>query len=77
MAKKGFGCGRAGCKASSAIDESVTFGTGKLDFNGFWENPCKKCKDSWELENKIIAEHQYKPQKTILLGGPKQWLDWV
>jgi len=53
MAKQDFGCGRKECCASSGICESVTFGTGKLSFNGYWEFPCKECEDVWEKENKI------------------------
>lgn len=28
------------CKASTGICGCITYGTGKLDFNGFWEIPC-------------------------------------
>jgi len=28
------------CKVSTDITGSISCGTGKLDFNGFWEHPC-------------------------------------
>lgn len=28
------------CRVSTGIDNSLTFGTGYLDDNGFWEHPC-------------------------------------
>ncbi len=31
------------CKVSTGIHDLLTFGTGKLDDNGFWENPCFEC----------------------------------
>jgi hypothetical protein len=35
-------CKIAGCATSTGIDDSLTRGYGKLDFNGFWEHPCPK-----------------------------------
>jgi hypothetical protein len=37
------------CKVSIAISGHITFGSGKLDFNGFWEKPCPECARAWEL----------------------------
>ncbi len=31
------------CHVSSGIHDCLTFGTGNLDANGFWENPCHEC----------------------------------
>ena len=31
------------CKVSSGIHDCLTFGTGKLDANGFWESGCYEC----------------------------------
>jgi len=28
------------CHVSSGVHDCLTFGTGELDDNGFWENPC-------------------------------------
>jgi len=47
MAKKGFGCERQECSASTSIADQATFGTGLLDEFGFWEFPCEKCEDAW------------------------------
>lgn len=53
MAKKGFGCEREECCASTGIDGSATFGTGGLDCNGYWEYPCEICEQAWsDMENK-------------------------
>lgn len=43
MAKPDFGCGRAECCASTSIAETMTYGTGQLDANGFWEFLCAVC----------------------------------
>jgi hypothetical protein len=37
------GCGRPECRVSTGICGSLTFGTGELDFNGYWEHPCSLC----------------------------------
>ena len=36
-------CGNQGCGVSTGIHEGLTFGSGQLDFNGYWENPCPTC----------------------------------
>jgi hypothetical protein len=33
------------CHSSTGIDDQLTAGQGKLDFNGFWEFPCPECED--------------------------------
>ena len=33
-------CGNPECAVSSGIHEGLTFGSGTLDFNGFWSVPC-------------------------------------
>lgn len=47
MAIKG-GCGNPRCCASSTILETLSFGRGELDQNGFWEIPCYQCARAWE-----------------------------
>lgn len=32
--------GKCGCSTSTGICGSITRGTGRLDFNGYWERPC-------------------------------------
>ena len=44
MAEPDFG---EECCASTDIAGCASFGTGKLDFNGFWEFPCQTCLDEW------------------------------
>lgn len=41
--KKKHGCGDPSCGASTGICESLTFGSGELDDNGYWEKPCAPC----------------------------------
>ena len=53
MAKKGFGCEREECCASTGICGSATFGTGKLSDNGYWEYPCEICKQAWDAMKKV------------------------
>jgi len=52
MAKKGFGCERPECSSSTGVCGSTTFGTGNLDFYGYWEFPCKECENAWKLWEK-------------------------
>lgn len=41
-------CGNPECKVSSTISEHMSFGSGKLDKNGFWEFPCSICARVYE-----------------------------
>lgn len=52
MARKGFGCERWECGASTDVVGEVSFGTGELSIDGFWEFPCKECLDAWRLQEK-------------------------
>lgn len=42
------GCGNSDCCVSTGICESLTFGSGKLDEYGYWENECWDCARAWE-----------------------------
>lgn len=42
-AKADRACGNADCKVSTGICDSLTFGRGDLDDNGYWEIPCGPC----------------------------------
>lgn len=39
----GIGCGQRECCVSTGIHEGFTFGSGRLDFYGYWEIPCHIC----------------------------------
>lgn len=39
----GKACGNPNCKVSNGINDVLTFGSGDLDFDGFWEHPCAPC----------------------------------
>lgn len=41
-------CGNPECCVSTGIHDGLTFGSGKLDYNGFWENPCSVCARGYE-----------------------------
>ena len=36
-------CGNPACGISTGICGSLTFGSGELDNNGYWEFPCERC----------------------------------
>lgn len=46
--KKEKACGNPECGISTGICGSITAGTGKLDFNGYWEFPCYICPKKFE-----------------------------
>lgn len=60
MFRKIFGCKRKKCRASTGICGSITFGTGELDSNGYWEFPCKEC------EKAQYQEDNYSPPKSLM-----------
>lgn len=39
-------CGNRACKVSTGICGSLTFGSGELDPNGYWEYPCEVCAEA-------------------------------
>ena len=41
--KRSKPCGNPRCAVSSGLDEGLTFGSGTLDFNGYWSKPCGPC----------------------------------
>jgi hypothetical protein len=36
-------CGNPDCATSLGVCGSYTFGSGNLDFHGYWEHPCAVC----------------------------------
>jgi hypothetical protein len=57
-------CGHADCGTSSGICEELTFGYGELDFNGYWEFPCRTCATSFEEDRPDMAkEYGVWPEK--------------
>lgn len=41
------GCGRSECRVSTGICGSLTFGSGRLSPEGYWEFPCEKCREAY------------------------------
>jgi hypothetical protein len=44
-------CGDVMCQISTGVHEGYTFGSGGLDFNGYWEKPCGICARDFEEKN--------------------------
>lgn len=42
--------GHERCRTSSTIAETMSFGRGDLDENGFWEYGCYECARAWEKQ---------------------------
>ena len=54
-------CGNPKCGVSTGIHGGLTFGSGKLDFNGFWEFPCIICEKVFqENERRETILHECK-----------------
>ena len=67
--KKMPACGNPECSASTGIhdDEGLTFGSGELSFNGYWEFPCSICARAYEKDHPEVdcwpfAENQTNAQ---------------
>jgi hypothetical protein len=43
-------CRNPKCSVSTGICESLTFGSGRLSHNGYWEKPCAPCARASELK---------------------------
>lgn len=54
-------CGNPECSCSTTIVETLSFGSGELDFNGFWEKPCFICSQHFEKLAKEAGEIEYQP----------------
>jgi len=52
MKKKQFKAppGHDKCRVSTGIHGYLTFGSGRLSGNGFWEHPCGECAKAWEQQ---------------------------
>lgn len=48
MAKRGFGCGRPQCGASTGLGEEPTFGVGFDFMTGYFDEPCEQCARAFE-----------------------------
>jgi len=57
MAKKIPVCGNPDCACSTGIHDGLTFGSGELDSNGYWEFPCRVCAEAWD---KLLPERKQK-----------------
>lgn len=65
------GCNNPDCKVSTGICEGLTFGSGELDDNGYWQIPCGKCARAWEKHHpEDGACWPYKPEDLTEAGVP-------
>lgn len=83
MPNNSAACSNTQCGASSAITEQMTFGTGYLDPNGYWEFPCRACAAAWdarreqrkdELRQQMIDRGEL-PLKVALYMNNAVWLN--
>lgn len=44
------GCCREDCSSSTSVMGVLTFGTGELDDNGYWQHPCRQCEWAWHRQ---------------------------
>jgi len=44
-------CKNDECSISTGIMEDLTFGSGRMTFNGFWEFPCAICARAYEVKH--------------------------
>lgn len=50
--KANIPCGMLDCSVSTAIDdETLTFGRGELDNNGYWQYPCAACAEAYHKKD--------------------------
>ena len=66
MAKSEFGCGRPECGASTNINEDPSFGTGELDYYGFWEYGCYECARAFERLHPDCKCWPYERRDTVV-----------
>lgn len=55
-------CGNPECCVSTTIAGEFSFGSGKLDNNGFWEFPCTICARAMEQEH-LPFEYCWPPEQ--------------
>lgn len=59
-------CGNPKCCVSTGIHDGLTFGSGELDYNGFWEKPCHVCARGYEKMKPSAAPcWPYKDNRTV------------
>jgi hypothetical protein len=49
-------CGNPECSVSTGICDSLTFGSGEVDFYGYWEKPCSICARAHEEKHPKYGE---------------------
>jgi hypothetical protein len=56
-------CGNPECKVSTGIAEELTFGSGKLSDNGYWEVPCLVCARAAEKKDGVAVNSYWPPER--------------
>ena len=62
------------CQVSTAIADFLTFGTGELDSNGFWQQPCNECARAHE--EKFPEDYPCWPFSKIYIDDLKRNKKW-
>lgn len=68
-------CGNSDCRCSTGVHEGLSFGSGRLDKNGFWEYPCRICSRHFqEVERVEIIEQLRREGYSEEAIGEMEWL---
>lgn len=51
-------CSNNECSTSTGVHGGLTFGSGRLTDNGYFEFPCGLCARAWETEHAIDKHHE-------------------
>jgi hypothetical protein len=60
-------CGNKDCAVSTTVLDCLSFGSGELDSNGFWEVPCAKCARAHEIFDKVQTGSYWPHTKEFLV----------
>lgn len=66
-------CGITGCSISTGICGRLTFGSGDLDPNGYWEFACRLCAADHAKEHKEYEEEVWPTEKDSITHDLKTW----
>jgi hypothetical protein len=62
--ENGRWCGSNECCSSTGIHDGMTFGSGRLDNNGYWTKPCRVCAAAFD------AKREERIKKLVDENGP-------
>jgi hypothetical protein len=65
----GAACGNPECGVSTGVVSGLTFGSGELNDNGYWEHPCFECARAYEADNPGEVVWPFEGQSLAQLKG--------